>query len=166
MQKIQYIEGVRGSGAQFSPCRQYRYQLWRYWDRSKPVLNVIGLNPSTADETQDDPTIRRCIDYAWRWGYGGLWMTNIFAFRATDPKVMKAQADPVGPRNDDVLKHSAYHSGLVLAAWGTHGAFLGRGAAVLAMLPKVHCLRMTKDGSPAHPLYLPKDLKPIEMVIV
>ena len=94
-------------GARFSDCRLYRYQLWRIWDEGRPYLNVIGLNPSTADETRDDPTIRRCIDYAKRWNYGGLFMTNIFAFRATLPAVMKKQVEPVGSDNDHWLIETA-----------------------------------------------------------
>ena len=92
----------------FSPCRRYRYTLWRAWDMFNPgYVMFIGLNPSTADEVQDDPTIRRCIGYAKEWGYGAFCMTNIFAFRATDPRVMKAQADPVGPENDKWLTECA-----------------------------------------------------------
>ena len=84
-------------GARFSESRTHRYALWRIWEKGAPMVMFVGLNPSTADETQDDPTIRRCIDFAKRWGYGGLYMLNIFAFRATNPKDMKAAADPVGP---------------------------------------------------------------------
>lgn len=149
------------SGAEFSDCRLYRYKLWRIWDESKPVLNVVGLNPSTADETNNDPTITRCINYARAWEYGGLVMTNIFAFRATDPKEMKRQAEPIGADNDDWLKREAAAAGLVLAAWGKDGAFMNRGEAVRQMLGELHCLRITKEGHPHHPLYLPKTLMPI-----
>lgn len=146
--------------ADFSPCRRYRYTLWRQWLGGTGYVMFIGLNPSTADEVQDDPTVRRCINYAKAWGYGSLCMTNIFAWRATDPRDMKAQDDPVGPENDMHLRECANHASIVIAAWGTHGAHMNRGAQVRAMLPELKCLRLTKHGYPAHPLYLPKTLTP------
>lgn len=121
----------------------------------------IGLNPSTADETLDDPTIRRCIAFAKAWGYGGLCMANLFAFRATDPAVMKAHPAPIGPENDMKLTMLAVDAGIVIAAWGAHGTHLGRGERVKhALAAKLHYLRLTKDGHPGHPLYLPKTLTP------
>ena len=84
------------AGATFSPCRRWRYLLWRRWDAAKPVANFLMLNPSTADEVKLDPTCARARDYAERWGYGALIVTNIFAFRNTDPDQMKAAKDPVG----------------------------------------------------------------------
>jgi hypothetical protein len=120
----------------------------------------VGLNPSTADETLDDPTIRRCIGFAKDWGYSGLCMTNLFAFRATDPAKMLAAQDPVGPDNDKVLQELAQNAGVVVAAWGTHGAHLKRDAHVRSLLTRLHCLRLTKAGFPGHPLYLPKNLTP------
>lgn len=147
--------------AVFSECRQYRYALYRYWDASKAAAMFIGLNPSTADETQDDPTVRRCIGYAQDWGYGGLIMTNIFAFRATDPNVMKAADEPIGAANDVWLQGLAGTAGVVVAAWGCNGTHLKRSDAVCMMLPDVlHYLRLTKRGYPQHPLYLPKTLTP------
>jgi hypothetical protein len=92
------------SSAVFSTCRRYRYVLRRIWDRSTPPAMFVGLNPSTADEVKDDPTVRRCIGYAKRWGFGGLIMTNIFAFRSTDPNALVELDDPVGPRNDAWLR--------------------------------------------------------------
>jgi hypothetical protein len=150
------------TGAEFSSCRTWRYTLWRIWDEAAPYLNVIGLNPSTATETLDDPTIRRCIAFARSWGYGGLYMTNAFAFRATLPKVMKKAAEPVGADNDLWLKKTAESAGLVVAAWGREGGFRDRDRAILTMIPNLHCFRVTpKTGYPEHPLYLPGDLKPI-----
>lgn len=147
-------------GAVFSPCRTWRYTLTRIWHPGRPVMNVIGLNPSTADETRDDPTIRRCTHFAMRDGYGGLVMTNIFAFRATDPSDMKVATDPVGPDNDRHLREQAARAGRVIAAWGAHGRHLGRGDAVAELLAgfDLHCWRLTKEGHPAHPLYLPARL--------
>lgn len=124
----------------------------------------IGLNPSTADEVQDDPTVRRCIRYAQSWGYGALCMANIFAYRATDPRIMMEAADPVGPDNDYQLVELAARASVIIAAWGVHGTFQGRGDAVRSMLPNLHYLRLTKDGSPAHPLYLPRTLVPIAWI--
>lgn len=146
--------------AEFSPCRLYRYKLWRIWDSSLPYAQFIGLNPSTADETNDDPTVRRCINYAAQWGYGGLCMTNIFAYRATDPRDMKAVAEPVGPGNDAALVEVASKAGVVVAAWGTHGSHMLRGIEVCKLIPDLHVLKLTRDGFPAHPLYLLKSLRP------
>jgi hypothetical protein len=145
--------------AVFSPCRVYRYSLWRRWSAGDYAM-FIGLNPSTADETNDDPTVRRCINFARSWGYGALCMTNIFAFRATDPADMKMVGDPVGPGNDDALNRLASGAGVVVAAWGVHGTHHGRHSAVRAMLPTLHFLRLTKDGHPGHPLYLQASLRP------
>jgi hypothetical protein len=124
----------------------------------------VGLNPSTADETTDDPTVRRCIAFARDWGYGALCMTNLFAFRATRPEDLKSAAGPVGLENDHFLLRHAARAGIVVAAWGNHGAHLGRGAQVRALLPHLHCLRRTGTGHPAHPLYLPKTLRPVPWV--
>lgn len=146
------------SSAEFSPCRKYRYSLTRIWDRSLGLCQFIGLNPSTADEVENDPTVRRCINYAKDWGYGGLIMSNIFAFRATDPKVMKAQADPVGPENDMWLLDDYGRANCTVAAWGTHGSLNNRSAEVIELLSGCfHCLGLTKHGFPKHPLYLRKD---------
>jgi hypothetical protein len=129
----------------------------------------IGLNPSTATEVEDDPTVRRCQGYAQAWGYGGLVMTNLFAFRATDPRVMKAAPDPVGPENDRYLLDAARRAGLVMATWGNHGAFRGRSREVVGMLKgegvELMCLKMTGQGEPGHPLYLPKNLQSIKLTL-
>lgn len=121
----------------------------------------IGLNPSTADEKYDDPTIRRCIGYARDWGYAGLCMMNLFAFRATSPDDMRAAEDPVGPDNDRALIDMAEFAGVIVAAWGVHGTHLGRDEEVRKMIPELHYLQLTKEGIPGHPLYLAKRLKPI-----
>lgn len=146
----------------FSQSRTWRYALWRQWGAPDgPYAMFIGLNPSTADETLDDPTVRRCIRYAKEFGYDALCMTNLFAYRATYPRDMKAFINPVGPLNDEYLKNAAAHAGLVVAAWGTHGTFLERGEKVRRMIPNLHCLKVTKGGHPAHPLYLKADLRPV-----
>jgi hypothetical protein len=146
--------------ADLSTCGQYRYSLTREWSQSGGLVLFIGLNPSTADAMKDDPTIRRCASFAEAWGYGGLLMANLFAYRATDPADMLDVLDPVGPTNDACLRRMASKARLVVAAWGTHGTHLGRDAQVRAMLPRLHYLRLTKDGHPGHPLYLPGHLTP------
>ncbi|MFT6098812.1 MAG: hypothetical protein ACJAYF_001355 [Arenicella sp.] len=149
--------------AKLSDCRNYRFALWRTWDDSKPFAMIVGLNPSTADEVKDDPTLTRCINFAKSWGYGGVCMTNLFAYRATDPKDMKAQNDPIGANNDIWLNKLANDAGIVVAAWGNDGRYLSRSNMVVEMLPNLHYLKMNKSGEPAHPLYLKADLIPVLM---
>ena len=117
-------------GATFSGDRLYRYKLWRIWDESKRPALFIGLNPSTADENIDDPTIRRCIDFAMQWGEGGLIMANLFAYRSTDPKELKGIADPVGRDNDEYLVDAHRKAGITVLAWGNGGSYLNRGDIV------------------------------------
>jgi hypothetical protein len=162
----------------FSPCRKYRYTLWREWggwfddvepgeacagNRFKYAM-FIGLNPSTADETKDDPTIRRCVGFAKAWGYGALCMTNLFAFRATDPKIMKKQENPVGEANHHHILRCAFGAGIVIAAWGTHGVFRNQDLNVKQWVNSIgvalHHLGLSKDGHPKHPLYLKSDTTP------
>jgi len=153
------------SGAVFSSCRRWRYLLWRRWDRGLPVANFLMLNPSTADEFKLDPSCTRARRYAERWGYGSVLITNIFAWRATDPDEMKAARDPVGRGNDRAIVRAARESAIVVCAWGNHGAHLGRSGSVRGLLAKAgiapRVLRMNGSGEPAHPLYLPGDLRPI-----
>lgn len=122
----------------------------------------IGLNPSTADETEDDPTIRRCISFARDWGYGGVFMLNLFAFRATVPSDMFKAKNPIGPLNDSRLEFFSEQCEQVVAAWGVHGAHQERGKRVSAFPcfhGKLFCLGTTKQGHPRHPLYLKRDTK-------
>jgi len=151
------------SGAQFSADRQYRYALWRVWDEGGGIVRFIGLNPSTADERVDDPTIRRCVNFARCWGFGGVYMLNIFAYRATDPKAMREAADPVGPDNDRFLRMYLEEAGLNIACWGTHGSYRSRGEEVIRLLGRENLahLGLTKGGDPRHPLYLRKDVEPV-----
>lgn len=148
------------ASAVLSRCRTYRYELWRQWGVGPPCV-FVGLNPSTADETSDDPTIRKCVAYAKRWGYGSLCMVNLFAFRATQPKDLRTAADPIGPENDATLRRVAKKAGIIIAAWGKHGSYLDRDKAVLSLLPVMrYYLKLNNDGSPAHPLYLRGDALP------
>lgn len=156
----------------FSPCRIYRYELRIIWDQTRQPQLFIGLNPSTADEENDDPTVRRCIDYAQQWGAGGLVMVNSCAYRATDPQVMlKFCGDQVGPENTvEYLEHvAAQCQNKPIAAWGRHANKVqasyrphsGRGTVLKNLMGPLDCLRINEDGSPCHPLYLPKSLRPI-----
>lgn len=152
-------------GAYFSPCRTWRYKLWRIWDGNKPYVLFICLNPSTADEEKNDPTVERCMRFAISWGYGGLYVCNLFAYRSTDPKKLLAVEDPIGPENDKAIIDIAKLSNRIICAWGNNGHYRERDWEVLYNLQRddlfTHCLRITKNGNPEHPLYLPKDLKPI-----
>ena len=156
--------GVMHRGAEFSPCRRYRYALLRAWKPEAGFAMFVGLNPSTADEATDDPTIRRCVAFARAWGYGALCMMNLFAYRATQPADMLGQDDPVGPENNEYLLRMALQAEVVVAAWGVHGTHGGRHNVVRALLPGLHYLRLTKDGHPGHPLYLPATLRPVAWV--
>jgi hypothetical protein len=147
------------TGALFSPCRTWRYQLWRVWDRPSGMVAWIGLNPSTADETTNDPTVERCQRRTKSMGFGGMFMLNLFGFRATDPKVMKSHPEPVGPDNDERIVDAVTRSRMVVACWGNHGSHQGRAGEVVDLLKRhnveVHCLGVTNAGQPKHPLYIP-----------
>ena len=151
----------------FSSCRRWRYLLWRQWDASKPTANFLMLNPSTADEFQLDPSCTRARVYAERWGYGSLVVTNLFGWRATDPRDMKAALDPVGPGNNRAIVRAAKEAAIVVCAWGNHGAHLDRSMKVLSLLQArgvaLHALRVNGAGEPAHPLYLPGNLRPLKL---
>jgi len=149
------------TGAKISPCNKYRYALWRVWDESLPLVMFIGLNPSTADATEDDPTIRRCIGFAKSWGYGGIQVGNLFAYRSTKPSKLYKASNPVGQDNDFWLKKLHSSSQIVIAAWGNRGTFLDRARYVCSLLPDIYCLGVTKYKQPRHPLYLKKSVKPV-----
>lgn len=152
------------AGARFSADRRWRTLLWRCWDAGRPIANFIMLNPSTADEVRLDPSCSRARDYAARWGYGALLVTNVFAWRSTDPAVLASIEDPVGRGNDAAIERAARRAQLVVCAWGNHGALFGRSAEVRRRLREagiaLHVLRLTGRGEPAHPLYLPGTLRP------
>lgn len=162
---------IRGNDRMFcaatiSFCGRYRYDLTRIWNRDVPTgktkfLNVIGLNPSKADAKDDDPTIRRCVNFAKAWGMDGLLMTNLFAYRSTDPSALYDCEDPMGELNSDALTAAAQMASIVLVAWGTAGNTLGRDKEVLRLLKDVgvepYCLAITKKGFPQHPLYVRAD---------
>jgi hypothetical protein len=151
-------KGDAASRAIYSPCERYRYVLWRDWGSRGRRVGFVMLNPSTATEVQNDPTVERCERRARTLGFDGFGVANIFAFRATDPRVMRAQADPIGPQNDAAIAELAGQVDMLICAWGTHGAHLGRGAAVGALLRglarPLHHLGLTQGGAPKHPLYI------------
>jgi hypothetical protein len=149
-------------GAYFSPCRRWRYALWRFW-APLPSLHFMMLNPSTADETDNDPTVERCERRAREWGYGGLIVTNIYAWRSTDPRALLKVEDPVGPENDAVLMRAVLFARDTICAWGTHGRKRG-GELVTGLLARqsLYALAVNQgDGTPGHPLYLPYANEPI-----
>ncbi len=148
---------------QFSPDRRYRYTLEHVIDEVLPprVIMWTGLNPSTACEDKLDNTLRRIRRFSADWGFTSFVMTNLFAFRATQPAVMKQEADPVGPDNDRHLLDQARRCDVIVAMWGTHGRHLKRDDAVFQLLfnaglsNRLHCLHENHDGTPSHCLYLP-----------
>ncbi|MBD2303195.1 DUF1643 domain-containing protein [Nostoc sp. FACHB-190] len=135
----------------------YRYLLVREWDINKPQITFVMLNPSTADAEQDDPTLRKCINFAQSWGYGSLEVVNLFAYRATKPRHLRQVADPVGSENDYYLQLATKRAALIIVAWGVNGSFQNRNQEVLSLISGqqlLYCLGVTKHGHPRHPLYI------------
>jgi len=157
-------KGDAASIAEYSDCEAYRYSLTRVWDGRLPRAAFVMLNPSTATEVQNDPTVERCERRARALGFGAFRVLNIFAYRATDPRVMRAAADPVGPENDAAILAALPWADRVICAWGTHGAHLGRGPTVAAMLRRADAslwhLGLSKAGHPKHPLYIGYAVQP------
>jgi hypothetical protein len=148
----------RTSAATFSPCRKYRYTLTRIWDVRAPVACWLLLNPSTADERKLDPTLRRCFGFSRSWGFGGMLVANIFAFRSPHPGKVYAASDPIGPQNDQHIRRLVRKADKVIVGWGVHGQLGGRADSVRALLSRCQieawCLGRTKDSHPKHPLYV------------
>lgn len=149
------------SGARFSPSREYRYTLWRWWDKG-PCVNFILLNPSTADENNNDPTVERCERRARGWGFGGMTVINIFAYRSTSPWTLYKMYAPIGPDNDECIVAATHISACTICGWGEHGTLLGRHDKVKELVKDsvVYALKVNKSGIPSHPLYLNYDLEP------
>jgi hypothetical protein len=146
---------MRGGAAIMGP---YRYTLWRAWTEALPRLLFVLLNPSVADASLDDPTLRRCIRFAQDWGYGSVEMANLYAYRATHPRTLRQIADPVGPLNDHHIQEAAGRADKIAVAWGVLGDLHGRDQAVLSLLPQpLWCLGYTLGGAPRHPLYVRRD---------
>ncbi len=157
----------RTMSASFDPTGRYRYRLDREIRVSGLRVTFILLNPSTADAFKDDPTVRRCVAFAWDWMKADTTIVNLFALRATDPKALFLSLDPIGPENDRLIASAAAGSDRVVAAWGNHGKLRGRGDAVLSMLQRFgvrpQCFGLTKELQPRHPLYLPTKARLIPM---
>ena len=159
-----HIKGDAPSVAVYSSCEQYRYALTRIWDKNAGRVAFVMLNPSTATEMQNDPTVERCERRARALGFGGFRVTNIFAWRDTDPKNMRMAKAPIGPENDTTIQEACTWADKVIAAWGNHGAYLERGAQVIKILrgsgrPILH-LGLSKQGQPKHPLYIAYSQQP------
>lgn len=149
---------MKGS-AVISDCNQYRYKLERHWDEG-PTALFLMLNPSTADASEDDATIRRCISFAKKEGCGSLMVGNCFAFRATDPDELRKCSDPIGALNDAYLSEMVLQAqGPIICAWGTKATYGRRNEKVLKLIKDAgkiaKALAISKDGHPKHPLYLP-----------
>jgi hypothetical protein len=154
------------SSALISDDGAYRYWLSRRLTAGWRTVLFIGLNPSTADATKDDPTIRRCVGYARLWGFDWLLMGNIYGYRSTDPKALRTQEDPVGPDNQEALKWMAQKAELVIAAWGANplNCYANTLAGWILSMPHCRVLGQNKNGSPKHPLYLRADAQPVALL--
>ncbi|MEM8730291.1 MAG: DUF1643 domain-containing protein [Pseudomonadota bacterium] len=159
------MRGDAPSWATYSDCDRYRYALTRCWDPGGAALLYILLNPSKATEIDNDPTVERCERRARALGFGAFRVTNIFAWRDTDPRALRQAQAPVGPQNDEILRDSLASADLVIAGWGAHGAHRDRGSAVALLLKAsgvpIHHLGLTKDGHPRHPLYIAYRHRPV-----
>lgn len=146
------------SGAVFAEDRTHRLYLWRRWDSNAPFVMFIGLNPSTADEIHDDPTIRRCAGFAKRWGYGGLVMCNAYTLISTDPHALNT-GEPLTREAHLAMRVLRDQCAEAVAAWGALiiqvRTYENRVDRILQDLSPLTCLGITKDGHPRHPLYLP-----------
>jgi len=147
--------------AAFSRCRNYRYSLSRSWSDGSDSALFIGLNPSTADHRQDDPTIRRCVGFAKSWGFAAMEIVNLFAFRSPSPDDLYKQDDPIGPTNNRWISSAIKRNHMTLACWGNNGAFLDRAGYILSRYPGLKALKLNASMQPTHPLYMKADMMPI-----
>ncbi|NOX72446.1 MAG: DUF1643 domain-containing protein [Alphaproteobacteria bacterium] len=165
MIRREHLKDDAASVALYSDCESYRYALTRVWDENGRKVLFVMLNPSTATEVQNDPTVERCERRARALGFGAFRVCNIFAWRATDPKNMRAQDDPVGPENDAAILEGCNWANEIVCAWGTHGEHRARGPEVERIMrtteqPLSH-LGLSKAGHPKHPLYIAYAVKPV-----
>jgi hypothetical protein len=161
----EHVKGDAASVAVYSPCESYRYSLTLVWDDDGERVLFIMLNPSTATEIQNDPTVERCERRARALGFGAFRVLNIFAYRATDPRDMRRAEDPVGPGNDAAMLEGLDWADSVVCAWGTHGEHQARGPEVAALLwgtgRELLHLGLSKAGHPKHPLYIGYAVQPM-----
>jgi hypothetical protein len=160
--------GTDKSGAILDQTGAYRYLLWRVWDRSAPQVAFAMLNPSTADASRNDPTIRRCIQFAQAWGYGGLRVVNLFAYRTAHPQELRRAIAPIGLENDAYILKTAAQVDRLILAWGNWGTLCDRHQQVLQLFsPEIHtyCLGLTQLGQPRHPLYIKRGVVAIKFRI-
>ncbi len=143
----------------YSDDEKYRYTLSRTWDGKKQKILFIGLNPSTATELKNDPTVTRMMNFAKKWDFGTATVCNVFAFRATHPKDLKTQIDPVGQDNDINLQQEINKADKIIAAWGNHAKFQNRSREIQKFLKNFEHFGLTNQGEPRHVLYLPSDAK-------
>lgn len=146
----------------FDVSGRYRYSLWRAWSAYHPKIAFVLLNPSTADEEKNDPTIRRCIGFARAWNFGSMEVVNLFAYRATDYRELFKISDPIGEENNHFLMQVVERCSTVVVGWGARGTLFDRDLQVMPLLAgrkNVYCLGITKDGQPRHPLYVKGDTR-------
>jgi hypothetical protein len=181
---LQEIKRSMESGACFDSTGAYRYCLWRIWASEAPRLAFVMLNPSTADAEVNDATIRRCLGFAQRWGYGSLEVVNLFALRTPHPQQLRQVAEPVGAECDAFILAAVARAERVVLGWGNWGKLYGRDRAVLDLLihsamthptmthptmthptmthaPNLYCLGCNQSGQPRHPLYLKREVQPV-----
>ena len=166
--RITLPHGIHGTATFEGKSQEYRHRLTRTWDAEKPHAMFVMMNPSIADSLVDDPTVAKCGRFARTWRYGGIYVGNTFAYRTTDQKRLMKVPDPVGPENDAHLIEMAKQAAIVVFAYGQpcHATLRSRGLALARLLMKEagvtpHTLRLAKNGTPWHPLYLPEILKPV-----
>ena len=156
----QHQKGDAKSWATYSACERYRFALNRVWNAEGRRLLFIMLNPSTATEVMNDPSVERCERRARALGYGALRVCNLFGWRSTDPRELKTVADPVGIGNDEAITKGCRWAEMIICAWGTHGVHASRDIEVGKILRKnaradaIHHLGLSKAGLPRHPLYI------------
>ncbi|MDD5006494.1 MAG: DUF1643 domain-containing protein [Candidatus Omnitrophica bacterium] len=149
------------NGAIFSDDRKYRFVLWRKWDESKPMIMFIGLNPSTANEDQDDPTIHRVVGFAKKWGCGGVYMLNLFTYVTAYPKELMKCDDPL-LLADHYLELFSHKAEQIVFAWGNFPEAIERARNMRLLFPFAKCLGKNANGSPKHPLYIPGSMELID----
>ena len=157
---------MMNKGAVFADRKFYRYVLWRIWDDRKQTVTFICLNPSTANEAFDDPTVNKIMGFAARWNGGGIYVVNLFAIISSNPAIIFSVNDAVGPENDRYVREYAAKSAITVAGWGDITPLNGRDVDVIQMVPGLKCLGKTKSGQPKHPLYVKWGTAPVDLGIV